>query len=134
MKKDFRLKQVFNQFDKDQDGKLSPSELRRCVRLIGGELPLEEAEAVVQTLDSDGDGLLSLEDFVKLMEGEGEGEEKIKELREAFKMYDIDDKIYVAVVVIKSPSPMKFNSTKCRHCERRHLNLFKCRRSDCRLQ
>ena len=31
---------------------------------------------MVQTLDSDGDGLLSLEDFVKLMEGEGERERK----------------------------------------------------------
>ena len=41
----------------------------------------------------------------------------MKELREAFKMYDIDDKIYVAAVVIKSPSPMKFNSTKYRRCE-----------------
>ena len=102
MKRDFRLKQVFNQFDEDQDGKLSPSELGRCVRLIGCELPLEEAKAVVQTLDSDSDRLLSLEDFVKLMEGEGEGEEKMKELREAFKMYDINDKIYVAAVVIKS--------------------------------
>ena len=37
----------------------------------------------------------------------------MKELREAFKMYDIDDKIYVAL--------MKFNSAKCR-------------RSGCRLQ
>ena len=135
MKRDFRLKQVFNQFDEDQDDKLSPSELRRCVLLIGGELPLEEAEAVVQTLDSDDDRLLSLEDFVKLMEGE----ENMKELREAFKMYDIDDNIYVAAVVIKSPSLMKFNSAKCRRCEcrrceRRHLNLFKSRRSGWRLQ
>ena len=102
MKRDFQLKQVFNQFDEDQDGKLSPSELRRCVRLIGGELPLEEAEAVVQTLDSDGDGLLSLEDFVKLMEGEGEGEEeKMKELREAFKMYDTDDCGYITAKSLK---------------------------------
>ena len=102
MKRDFQLKQVFNQFDEDQDGKLSPSELRRCVRLIGGELPLEEAEAVVQTLDSDGDGLLSLEDFVKLMEGEGEGEEeKMKELREAFKMYDIDGCGYITAKSLK---------------------------------
>ena len=52
------------QFDEDQDGKLSLLELRRCVRLIGDELPLEEAKVVVQTLDLDGDGLLSLEDFV----------------------------------------------------------------------
>ena len=31
---------------------------------------------MVQTLDSDSDGLLNLEDFVKLMEGEGEGEDE----------------------------------------------------------
>ncbi|XP_034673208.1 putative calcium-binding protein CML19 [Vitis riparia] len=92
MKRDVQFEQVFNQFDEDHDGKLSPSELTRCVGLIGGELPLKEAEAVVQQLDSDGDGLLSLEDFIRLMEGEGgEGEEeKMNELREAFGMYDMD--------------------------------------------
>ena len=47
--------------------------------------------------NEDSTGLPLLEDFVKLMEGEGEGEEKIKELREIFK------------------------SVKCRRCERRHL-------------
>ena len=65
--------------------------------------------------NEDSTTLAPLEDFVKLMEGEGEGEEKMKELREIFK------------------------SAKCRRCERRHLkknstSFFNYRRSDCRLQ
>ncbi|KAK3439776.1 putative calcium-binding protein CML19 [Eucalyptus grandis] len=84
-----RYERVFRCFDEDGDGKLSPLELRRQVGLIGGELLLEEVEVAVESLDSDGDGLLCLEDFVGLMEGGGE-EEKMGDLREAFGMYVTD--------------------------------------------
>ncbi|MQL41626.1 hypothetical protein EI012_27355, partial [Escherichia coli] len=57
--------------------------------LMSGELLLKEAEMVIEALDSDGDGLLSLEDFVMLMEAGGE-EEKLKDLREAFEIYDTE--------------------------------------------
>ncbi|MBA0870613.1 hypothetical protein Goshw_014865 [Gossypium schwendimanii] len=50
---------------------------------MGGELMLNEEEA----LGWNGDGLLDLEDVIELMEGGGE-EEKMKDLREAFEMYD----------------------------------------------
>ncbi|XP_047965616.1 calcium-binding protein CML38-like [Salvia hispanica] len=42
--------------------------------------------AAVALMDSDGDGLLSLEDFVKIVEGAGE-EEKQSDLKAAFKLY-----------------------------------------------
>ncbi|XP_020208193.1 putative calcium-binding protein CML19 [Cajanus cajan] len=80
---------VFNHFDENGDGKISPSELRQCVEAVGGELSLEEAEAVVELLDSDKDGLVGLDDFVRFAE-EGEEEEKVKDLREAFKMYEME--------------------------------------------
>ncbi|KAG2710585.1 hypothetical protein I3843_04G033600 [Carya illinoinensis] len=83
------MENVFNHFDENRDGRISPSELQQCVVAIGGELSLAEAETVVELLDSDGDGLLELEDFVRLTEG-GEEEEKVKDLREAFKMYEMD--------------------------------------------
>ena len=41
------LQRVFNYFDEDGDGKISPSELQSCVRTVGGELSIDEAEAVV---------------------------------------------------------------------------------------
>ena len=39
------------------------------------------------------------------------GEENMKELRETFKMYDTDDKIYVVTVVIKSPQVSQMPSS-----------------------
>ncbi|XP_008792681.1 probable calcium-binding protein CML31 [Phoenix dactylifera] len=84
------VEQVFGQFDVDGDGKISPAELRlTMMRTVGEELNLEEAEAVVRSADKDGDGLLDLEEFVGLVGVEGE-EEKERELREAFGMYEME--------------------------------------------
>lgn len=88
------LEQVFKYFDENGDGKISPSELQKCVRTVGGELSDEEAEMAVRSSDADGDGLLGLEDFTKLMEGCGE-EEKSCELKEAFEMFAVEGEITV---------------------------------------
>ncbi|KAL6960444.1 hypothetical protein U1Q18_038209 [Sarracenia purpurea var. burkii] len=88
-----QYERVFNHFDKDGDGKISALELRCCLgSLSGGEQISEaeaEAEGVVLLMDSDGDGLLGLEDFERLMEETNE-EEKERDLREAFRMYEMD--------------------------------------------
>ena len=83
---------IFKRFDDDGDGKLSPSELQRCVETIGEELLMEEAEELVASIDYDGDGLLGLEEFVGWMEIEirGDEERKMEELREAFRMYEME--------------------------------------------
>ena len=59
------------------------------VGMMGGELPMKEAEMAIAALDSDGDGLLSLEDFIALMEAGGE-EQKLNDLKVAFDMYDTE--------------------------------------------
>ena len=83
---------IFKRFDEDGDGKLSPSELRRCVGTIGEELLTEEAQELVESMDSDRDGLLGLEEFVGWMEKEirGDEERKMEELGEAFRMYEME--------------------------------------------
>ncbi|XP_061364648.1 putative calcium-binding protein CML19 [Gastrolobium bilobum] len=80
---------VFNHFDENGDGRISPSELRQCVVAIGGKLSPEEAEAAVELLDLDEDGLVGLDDFVRFVEG-GKEEEIVNDLREAFKMYEME--------------------------------------------
>lgn len=84
------FERVLRYFDEDGDGKVSAWELRRRVGMMGGEILMKEAEMAVATLDSDGDGMLSMEDLVALMEGGGE-EEKLEGLREAFEMYNDGD-------------------------------------------
>ena len=85
------LERVFRNFDEDGDGKISPAELSTCMRTIGEELSAEDAEAVVVFMDSDGDGLLGFDDFLKLVEVEvEEEEEKGRNLREAFGVYKME--------------------------------------------
>ncbi|MFS7994131.1 putative EF-hand domain pair protein CML [Helianthus anomalus] len=78
---------VFNHFDENGDGKITASELQNRLK---NELQLsdKEAEMAVSSSDADGDGVLGLEDFVKMMK---EGEEE--ELREAFVMYSMKSSV-----------------------------------------
>ncbi|XP_050379069.1 probable calcium-binding protein CML31 [Argentina anserina] len=84
------LGEVFDYFDENGDGKISPAELQTCVRTVGGELSDEEAQAAVEASDMDGDGMLGFEEFQKLMEANGDEENKSKELRDAFGMYEME--------------------------------------------
>ncbi|XP_057440071.1 putative calcium-binding protein CML19 [Lotus japonicus] len=96
MRKDAGFEHVLRYFDEDGDGKISPSELRQRLGEMGGELLPREADMVIEALDSDGDGLLGLEDFVTLMEAGGSEEQKLKDLREAFEMYDTDKSGFIS--------------------------------------
>ncbi|CAI9277179.1 unnamed protein product [Lactuca saligna] len=87
MEKLQQYRHVFRQLDKNGDGKLSPPELQICIGKVGGELTLEEAEMAAAMMDSDGDGLLSMEDLIKVVEDANE-EEKANDLKMAFKMYE----------------------------------------------
>lgn len=73
---------VFSCFDKSQEGKVSVSTIERRVEAIkSGKKAVPE-----ETADPLTDKPLELEEFVKLVE-EGEEEEKEKDLKQAFKMY-----------------------------------------------
>lgn len=85
------LEQIFRYFDENGDGKISPAELQKCMRASGEELSPAEALVAVESSDSDGDGLLGMEDFVRLVEAEGE-EEKGRNLRDAFEMYAAEER------------------------------------------
>ncbi|KAL0461515.1 UNVERIFIED_CONTAM: putative calcium-binding protein CML19 [Sesamum latifolium] len=67
------LPEVFRRFDSDCDGKISAVELRSYFASIGEYMSYEDAQAVISYLDSDNDGLLDFEDFLRLMEDNGGG-------------------------------------------------------------
>ncbi|KAG0481161.1 hypothetical protein HPP92_012019 [Vanilla planifolia] len=88
------LKRLFTHFDANGDRKISSSELQVIMNTIGEELTSQKAEAMLQVADTDGDGLLDVEEFMN-MAGFMDGEEEIidpeeKHLREAFRLYEQD--------------------------------------------
>nr|AAM95458.1 calmodulin-like protein [Datura metel] len=111
------LERVFTYFDENGDGKVSPVELRRCVRAVGGELTEEEAEMAVRLSDSDGDGLLGLEDFTKLMEGMEEERNKESELIGAFGMYEEKEGGYITPKSLKRMLSRLGESTSIDKCK-----------------
>ncbi|KAG7022675.1 putative calcium-binding protein CML19, partial [Cucurbita argyrosperma subsp. argyrosperma] len=94
-------KRVFDHFDMDGDGKISPVEVRECIAAISGaEVSMVEAEEVVAAFDVDGDGGLDVEEFERFVD-DGEEEEKVKELREAFKMYEMEGSGLITAVSLR---------------------------------
>ncbi|XP_030543443.1 calmodulin-like protein 11 isoform X2 [Rhodamnia argentea] len=61
------LKEAFKVFDKDQNGYISPSELRHVMINLGEKLTEEEVQQMISEADLDGDGQVDFEEFVKLM-------------------------------------------------------------------
>lgn len=78
---------MFRRFDGNGDGKISANELRSYFGSIGEKLTHQEAEVVIHDLDSDGDDLLDVGDFMKLMKREEDGGEE-EDLKKAFEMFE----------------------------------------------
>nr|SBO94336.1 hypothetical protein BN4615_P3852 [Nonomuraea gerenzanensis] len=58
----------FNRFDTDGDGLLTADEIRQANQALGGQGAAEsEIEAFIASADSDGDGMVKLEEFVALV-------------------------------------------------------------------
>ncbi|KAJ3680876.1 hypothetical protein LUZ60_015365 [Juncus effusus] len=82
---------IFRSFDRNSDGKISSSELRLCMTSATGEsISEEEAELLVASVDSDGDGLLNEEEFMRLVNVEEGEEERMRALKKAFGMYEME--------------------------------------------
>ncbi|KAG8089314.1 hypothetical protein GUJ93_ZPchr0011g27156 [Zizania palustris] len=96
---------VFAAFDKDGDGKVSASELRGCMAAaLGEDVSEEEAAAILAMADTNGDGELDQEEFLRLadeltMQEPEEEEEKLRCLREAFEMYAADEEATTMTVI-----------------------------------
>ncbi|XP_010547488.1 PREDICTED: probable calcium-binding protein CML41 [Tarenaya hassleriana] len=86
------LRQVFSRFDGDGDGKISAYELRSYFGSVGEYISHEAAQAVIDEVDSDGDGFLGFEDFFGLMtrRDDLDGGDSNSDLKTAFEMFELE--------------------------------------------
>ncbi|GAB2279708.1 hypothetical protein Dimus_014348 [Dionaea muscipula] len=86
------LKEVFRYFDTDNDGKISAYELRSFFGSIGEHMSQEDAQGVIDDLNSDGDRMLSFHDFVRLVTiGKvAAGGDHRDELKKVFEMFEYE--------------------------------------------
>jgi len=83
------LTEAFKTFDLDQDGQITRTELSSALRQLGFEASDAEVDSMMQEADCDGDGNISLEEFLRINEialslEHGDSAQILKEVFEVF--------------------------------------------------
>ena len=85
-------KEAFDMFDKDHSGAISVQEISKIMKNYGNPMTKEEIQHMIKDIDSDGDGELTFEEFVTLMQKQVTEVDETDEdaVLRAFKSFDKD--------------------------------------------
>ncbi|KAL3614203.1 hypothetical protein CASFOL_042277 [Castilleja foliolosa] len=84
------LKQTFNKFDSNKDGKISPDEYKAILKALGKvNLLTKEVQKIFEVADMDGDGFIDFNEFVEVQKKSGGV--KTADLHRAFQTIDKDN-------------------------------------------
>ncbi|XP_052176156.1 probable calcium-binding protein CML27 [Diospyros lotus] len=61
------LKEAFELYDQNKNGLISATELHQILNRLGEKCSVQDCTRMIQTVDSDGDGHVSFEEFKKMM-------------------------------------------------------------------
>ena len=97
------LSMMFKHFDKDKSGRLNHQEFKSCLRSLGYDLPMVEEgepdpefEAILDTVDPNRDGHVSLQEYMAFMiSHETENVKSSEETESAFRVLSSEGKPYV---------------------------------------
>ncbi|KAJ3304079.1 Calcium-binding component of the spindle pole body (SPB) half-bridge, partial [Gonapodya sp. JEL0774] len=84
------VKEAFELFDTDKDGKLDYHELKVAMRALGFEVKKAEVLKILREVDREGQNLIAYTDFVRIMTERILARDPMDEVRRAFKLFDDD--------------------------------------------
>ncbi|XP_073042447.1 probable calcium-binding protein CML18 [Primulina eburnea] len=61
------LREAFDLYDQDKNGKISAKELHTVLRCLGEKCSLKDCRRMIGSVDVDGDGCVDFEEFKKMM-------------------------------------------------------------------
>ncbi|EPS69688.1 hypothetical protein M569_05080, partial [Genlisea aurea] len=61
------LKEAFDLYDKDKNGKISAAELHSTLRSLGEKCSMKDCRKMISSVDVDGDGCVNFEEFKRMM-------------------------------------------------------------------
>mmetsp|Transcript_35454 Transcript_35454/g.83434 ORF Transcript_35454/g.83434 Transcript_35454/m.83434 type:complete len:175 (+) Transcript_35454:47-571(+) len=81
------IREVFEYFDRDGNGGIDSEELMATMRALGQPTSNAEADALIATLDTSGDGSVSFQEFVEFIKPRILSKDMEKEVREQFEEF-----------------------------------------------
>ncbi|KAL7674094.1 hypothetical protein ACOME3_000374 [Neoechinorhynchus agilis] len=95
------IKQVFNMYDKEKSGQIPTNKLGDVMKNLGHNLKFEELQDCISAVDEDGSGAVDFEEFLALMAKKTKEMEDEQELREAFRVFDKQNRGVIDVADLK---------------------------------
>lgn len=107
-KENYDMKQAFDLFDKNNDGKISSDELGRVLRTLGHNYSNEEVQEMISNVDTNENGFVEFDEFLTMMKrwqhnvtcdtasSSAQNNKTIEDKHyEAFKAFDMDGNGYI---------------------------------------
>ena len=95
------LQDVFDQFDKDKDGKISAKELENAMQSMGQNPTVDEINQMMQEVDLNHDGKIDFDEFMTLMIQNSPDTQTEDEVINAFRVFDKEGKGLISSAELK---------------------------------
>ncbi|CAF1161135.1 unnamed protein product [Adineta ricciae] len=91
------LRGAFNLFDRDRNGAISLAELKQVLIALNFQPTEKLLGKIMKEMDTDGNGSVEFDEFVKVMRKVYERNFTDEEMRKAFACFDVDNSGYITV-------------------------------------
>ncbi|CAD2218461.1 centrin [Angomonas deanei] len=99
---DEQIREAFNLFDADGSGAIDAEEMALAMKGLGfGDLPRDEVERIVKSMNTNANGLVEYGEFEKMIKSRMAKKDSPEEILKAFQLFDLDKKGKISFANLK---------------------------------